>query len=162
MVSQRPYLLTPSHQALEFQHMNFRETHSDYCIFDGELWDIEGGLRPLGNLGLFREGFGATPPIGNVHHSPGGGETNKRGALSRMKEGQKGSSWERKKGCQCLHFLTSQALPVTLAPTPLRPNWSLSHQSTCSSGISISSDTQKASQTQTKHSRRPHVCLALG
>ena len=40
MVSQRPHLLTPSHQALEFQHTNFRETHLDYCIFDGELWDI--------------------------------------------------------------------------------------------------------------------------
>ena len=79
-----------------------------------------------------------------------------------MKEGQKGSSWERKKGCQCLHFLTSQALPTTLAPTPLPPNRSLSHQSTCSAGVSTISDTQKASQTFSKYSRRPHVCLALG
>ena len=79
-----------------------------------------------------------------------------------MKEGQKGSSWERKRGCQCLRFLTSQALPATLAPTPLPQNWSLGHQSTCSAGVSIISDTQKASQTFSKHARRPHVCLALG
>ena len=50
---------------------------------------------------------------------------------------------------------------ASLAPTPLPPDSSLSHQSTCSAGVSINSDTQKASQTYSKHARRPHVCLAL-
>ena len=66
----------------------------------------------MGNLGISREGIGVLSPVGKFIIGLNEGKLI-RGALNRMKEGQKGSRCEKNRGCLQLPGFPG---PHTIAP----------------------------------------------
>ena len=122
-----------------------------------ERFRIPGGFGDIGKLGgSWGRDLESHPQKGMF--SEGLDEEKLTSALSRMRRKTEGQV--RYKGLPSASISSPPMTTPLLWPHPIPNTAHRSHQSTCSAGVYSVSCTQEASQTPSKHSRRPHLCLA--